>query len=324
MAPRASPRTPHWSLNSRRQAPSRVPPDQSTHCRTGRPHGRVGVPGGQLTGQSGQPGADGEGLDPRPAGHRRPARSGAGPGHGPPSSRTRRRRSTKRRGRSPGSSQRRSIVSPPARMAARVVRRRSGQRPRLAGRAGDAETGDGPDGRRAAASRRIASVRSASVQAAKSLCRSTSPGDQRTTWVGRSSSAPSSCPSPPSSVAAGPRDGRGRQRWRSGPQLLVAAEEGGEGHVVDPDVLRAADERRPSRPVDEAAVVEADGLPGPHEGQHAVDGTAKSAERSTRPKATAARSGRQGRGRLRHRAGRPCGRGPRCPGPGPVAGLPGT
>ena len=63
-APRAMPRTPHWSLKSWRLAPSRVPPDQSRTDSGRRGQGGVGVAAGQLPGDPGQAGAHGEHLDP--------------------------------------------------------------------------------------------------------------------------------------------------------------------------------------------------------------------------------------------------------------------
>ena len=70
MAPRAMPRTPHSSLNRRRPSPRRVPPLQSTTRSPACAQRRVGVAAGQLAGDAGEAGAEGERLDPLAPGDR--------------------------------------------------------------------------------------------------------------------------------------------------------------------------------------------------------------------------------------------------------------
>ncbi len=182
--PRAMPRTPHSSLNAP-QAPRRggCRPTSRRTASPARAQGRVGIAGRQLPGDPGQAGAEGEGLDPGAAGHRRRGRSAAGPGRRAPSSRTTSTSSTSRRGRSPGSepSAGRS-VSPPVRMAART---RAAQVGPAAGPA--TSGGGGATGRWAPATRRSA-MQAHAPRPARRRCRRRSPcgaaprpGDQRTT-----------------------------------------------------------------------------------------------------------------------------------------------
>ena len=93
--------------------------------------GGVGIARRQLPGDAGEPGADGERLDPAPARRRRRAGSAPGPRAYASIEPLTSHSSTRRRGRSAGSTKARLIGSPPARSARRTVRRRSG-RPRLA------------------------------------------------------------------------------------------------------------------------------------------------------------------------------------------------
>ena len=82
-APRPMPVTPKRSLNSRQPLPeSRVPPTSPRTAAAAVGHRRVGVARGQLAGEPGQAGAEGEGLDAGPPGHEHVGEAQQRPGVG--------------------------------------------------------------------------------------------------------------------------------------------------------------------------------------------------------------------------------------------------